>query len=136
MNFQRSHITTSVMSDVFESLNTKSVSVICSGVNKIAYLPTFENSHGGDCARAVKPTTNGSMRPLRTHTWNSNTYVHDFISTSHHSNHLYILCKRPFAIIHHQSDQNRLCSLYQVITPLENFKCLIPIFLPYRKIQI
>ena len=81
-------------------------------------------------------------RPLRTHTWNSNTHeimnetirkthFHDFISTSQHLNHLYISCKRPCAIIHHQSAQNRLYSLYQVITPLENFKCLIPIVLPY-----
>ena len=59
------------------------------------------------------------------------TNFHDFISTSQHLNYLYIPCKRPCAIIHHQSAQNRLYSLYQVITPLENFKYLIPIFLPY-----
>ena len=82
------------------------------------------------------------MRPLRMHTWNSNTHeimnettrktnFHDFISTSQHLNHLYTSCKRPCAIIHPQSAQNRLYSQYQVITPLENFKCLIPIFFPY-----
>ena len=26
----------------------------------VTYLSTFENCHGGDCARAVMPTTNGS----------------------------------------------------------------------------
>ena len=96
----------------------------------------------GDCARAVTLTTNGSTRSLWTHTWNSNTHeimnettrktnFHDFIRTSQHLHYLSISCKRPCAIIHHQSAQNRLFSLYQVITPLENFKYLIPIFLPY-----
>ena len=72
------------------------------------------------------------------HTWISNTHeimnettrqkFHDFVTTSQHLYHLYISCNRPCAIIHHQSAQNRLYSLYQVITPLENFKCLISIF--------
>ena len=82
-----------------------SITVICAkyvssknvGTDELSYLSTFENIHGVNCARAVTATTNGSTRPLRTHTWNSNSHeiinkttrktnIHDFIIKSQHIN--------------------------------------------------